>query len=72
MNGCTAQVVYASSDQADLAFNTISTTAQEDTSGRLQKKIYIATDGKKHIMVSLTAGGIPKQRPRVLRALLAQ
>lgn len=66
------QVVYASSDQADLAFNTISTTAQEDTSGRLQKKIYISTDGKKHIMVSFTACEIPKQRPHMLGALLIQ
>lgn len=46
------QVVYATKSQADIAFNGIPSNAQEDTSGRLQKKIYTSVDGKKYIAVS--------------------
>eukprot|EP00904_Undaria_pinnatifida_P006310 jgi/Undpi1/2809/HiC_scaffold_14.g06186.m1 len=45
------QVVYASRAQADIAFNGISTSAQEDRSGRLEKKIFISEDGHKYIKV---------------------
>lgn len=52
------QVVYATRAQADIAFNGIPTDAQEDTSGRLQKKIYTSTDGKKYITVSQQASNV--------------
>ena len=45
------QVVYASRAQADIAFNGISTSAHEDASGRLEKKIFISGDGQKYIKV---------------------
>ncbi|CAB1098762.1 unnamed protein product [Ectocarpus sp. CCAP 1310/34] len=44
-------VVYATKELADVAFNGISTAAKEDTSGRLQKRIYTSEDGKKYITV---------------------
>ncbi|CAM9921609.1 unnamed protein product [Ectocarpus sp. 6 AP-2014] len=44
-------VVYATKELADVAFNGISTAAKEDTSGRLQKRIYTSEDGKKYIAV---------------------
>lgn len=46
------QVIYASRAQADVAFNGISTSAHEESSGRLQKKIYTSQDGKKYFAVS--------------------
>eukprot|EP00903_Cladosiphon_okamuranus_P005818 g5761.t1 len=45
------KVVYATKAQADIAFNGIHGNAMEDTSGRLQKRIYTSMDGKKYIAV---------------------
>lgn len=44
-------MVYATKALADVAFNGISSTAKEDNSGRLVKRIYTSEDGKKHIAV---------------------
>ena len=44
-------MVYATRAQADIAFNGIESNAMEDTSGRLQKRIYTSADGKKYITV---------------------
>ena len=45
------QVVYGSVAEVDMAFNAISSAANEDMSGRLQKRIFLSKDGKRYITV---------------------
>ncbi|CAM9997167.1 unnamed protein product [Ascophyllum nodosum] len=46
-----SHVVYGSVAEVDMAFNAISSAANEDMSGRLQKRIFLSKDGKRYITV---------------------